>query len=463
MAEAPTSFGLGEVGKDFIAGTFAGCAGILTGHPFDTIKVRLQTQTHTPGTQLRYSGTIHCFVKIVREEKIRGLYKGMASPMAGVALINAMLFGVYGNSVRLLEGSGSAEPARRPSIQTVFIAGAASGLVNSFASCPIELVKTRLQIQMDSAVATNSGSSSLPSATPPATTITTTAAAPTAASGTGPTTHALAGSAPKTTAGAMATSAVPHRALHSFSVFSSSSPSSVPLSSALASFKAATSSPAPSGTTSSTSVIWSAVRRRLPLSRSLSTSATTKATATITPSATGAAAATAAATAEPLYKGPWDCFVRTVRQDGIRGIYRGLVPTMLRETPSYGVYFAAYEMLCLRLAGPGRSPDDLSAPALMLAGGASGMAGWLSTYPTDVVKSRMQADSMTNPQYRGFVDCVVKSYRAEGLGVFFRGFNATMVRAFPTNASTFVVYTMCMRLLGGVDTSQDHSHTRHME
>ncbi|XP_004342638.1 carnitine/acylcarnitine carrier protein [Capsaspora owczarzaki ATCC 30864] len=335
MAEAPTSFGLGEVGKDFIAGTFAGCAGILTGHPFDTIKVRLQTQTHTPGTQLRYSGTIHCFVKIVREEKIRGLYKGMASPMAGVALINAMLFGVYGNSVRLLEGSGSAEPARRPSIQTVFIAGAASGL----------------PLQRTTFICT----------------------------------CFLQG-------GHVESRALWHNLLD-----------------------------------------------------------------------IGAAAATAAATAEPLYKGPWDCFVRTVRQDGIRGIYRGLVPTMLRETPSYGVYFAAYEMLCLRLAGPGRSPDDLSAPALMLAGGASGMAGWLSTYPTDVVKSRMQADSMTNPQYRGFVDCVVKSYRAEGLGVFFRGFNATMVRAFPTNASTFVVYTMCMRLLGGVDTSQDHSHTRHME
>ncbi|CAB4034577.1 mitochondrial basic amino acids transporter-like, partial [Paramuricea clavata] len=48
---------------DFFAGSIGGVAGVIVGHPFDTVKVRLQTQPSSS-----YSGMIQCFSKIVREE-----------------------------------------------------------------------------------------------------------------------------------------------------------------------------------------------------------------------------------------------------------------------------------------------------------------------------------------------------------------------------------------------------------
>lgn len=51
--------------------TFLGAAGVLAGHPLDTVKARLQTQK--PGT---YRGPLHCFTSIVKKDNVRGLYKG---------------------------------------------------------------------------------------------------------------------------------------------------------------------------------------------------------------------------------------------------------------------------------------------------------------------------------------------------------------------------------------------------
>ena len=60
--------------KNTISGTAGGVAICLVGHPFDTLKIRLQTQSvHKPV----YSGLSDCFVKTLRWEGIGGLYKGV--------------------------------------------------------------------------------------------------------------------------------------------------------------------------------------------------------------------------------------------------------------------------------------------------------------------------------------------------------------------------------------------------
>lgn len=51
-----------------------GIAVCLVGHPFDTLKVRLQTQpVHNPV----YKGLADCFMKTLKWEGIGGLYKGV--------------------------------------------------------------------------------------------------------------------------------------------------------------------------------------------------------------------------------------------------------------------------------------------------------------------------------------------------------------------------------------------------
>lgn len=115
---------------------FLGCAGVLVGHPFDTVKVNLQTQDHLRPI---YRGTFHCLKTIIAKESFRGLYKGVTSPMAGVAFVNAIVFGVYGNVQRNMQNPTS--------LYTHFFAGTAAGLAQSIVCSPMELVKTRIQLQ----------------------------------------------------------------------------------------------------------------------------------------------------------------------------------------------------------------------------------------------------------------------------------------------------------------------------
>lgn len=102
------------------------------GHPLDTVKVHLQMQDPN---NARYGGTLSCLTKLVKAEGVRGIYRGMSSPLAGVAAINAIVFGVYGNVQRNLS-----EP---DSMVSCFLAGSTAGLCQSVFCSPMELAKIR--------------------------------------------------------------------------------------------------------------------------------------------------------------------------------------------------------------------------------------------------------------------------------------------------------------------------------
>jgi len=69
------------------------------------------------------------------------------------------------------------------------------------------------------------------------------------------------------------------------------------------------------------------------------------------------------------------------------------------------------------------------------------------TYPIDVVKSRIQVDGMMGEtKYCGMIDCFQKCYHEDrDIRVFFRGFNSTMLRAFPVNAATLTTVALVLR------------------
>jgi solute carrier family 25 carnitine/acylcarnitine transporter 20/29 len=73
----------------------------------------------------------------------------LASPFFGIAIINSLLFGVYGWALDKVSVNDNAPISGYNCFYNsrVFLAGAFSGLINSFLSCPIELVKIRLQNQ----------------------------------------------------------------------------------------------------------------------------------------------------------------------------------------------------------------------------------------------------------------------------------------------------------------------------
>lgn len=147
-----------------------------------------------------------------------------------------------------------------------------------------------------------------------------------------------------------------------------------------------------------------------------------------------------------LYKGPVDC-VRTLLRRG--ALYRGEAVTVLREAQAYGVWFLAFEWLMnsdARRNGVAR--ETIPAYKIAFYGGLAGEALWLGSYPLDVVKSKMQTDGFGKEQrYKTMRDCFRQTWRAEGMGGFWRGLGPTLLRAMPVSAGTFAVVEMTRRAL----------------
>jgi len=120
---------------DFLGGFFGGVVSTYVGHPLDTVKVRMQTQSKSNPI---YRGAFHCFTTIYRQEKIRGLYKGVTSPLLGIAGMNATLFTVSGAAMNILKED---KPINH------WWAGCIAGLAQCIIISPVEMIKTQMQIQ----------------------------------------------------------------------------------------------------------------------------------------------------------------------------------------------------------------------------------------------------------------------------------------------------------------------------
>ncbi|KAF8507474.1 mitochondrial carrier [Hysterangium stoloniferum] len=129
---------------DFVAGTVGGIVGLIVGFPLDTVKVRFQDPATT--TIYHRLGTFSTIAKILHDERLPGLYKGIMSPMASYAFLNGLIFSSYGYLMKLQLGQESQEPT----IAQITLAGAGSGIVASLITCPTDLVKIRQQALINS-------------------------------------------------------------------------------------------------------------------------------------------------------------------------------------------------------------------------------------------------------------------------------------------------------------------------
>ncbi|KAI0657300.1 mitochondrial carrier [Cubamyces menziesii] len=125
--------------NELIAGSVGGAAQVIVGQPLDTIKTRAQT---APAGMFR--GPMDILTQTLRKEGFFALYKGMASPLVGIAGVNSLLFAAYGVSKRLIS------PFPQLSLKEIAAAGAIAGAVNSVLASPVEMFKVRMQGQYGS-------------------------------------------------------------------------------------------------------------------------------------------------------------------------------------------------------------------------------------------------------------------------------------------------------------------------
>lgn len=137
---------------EFFAGWVGGLSTLIVGHPFDTVKVRLQGVAFDH-RQVTYRNSMDCALKILKSDGVTGFYRGVAAPMLSVGVANAAMFGTYAQVLgyftaqRQLEESFS-ESMRNSAHLSLFenvCCAAAGGVAHALVMTPFEMVRIRLQ------------------------------------------------------------------------------------------------------------------------------------------------------------------------------------------------------------------------------------------------------------------------------------------------------------------------------
>jgi solute carrier family 25 carnitine/acylcarnitine transporter 20/29 len=79
-----------------------------------------------------------------------------------------------------------------------------------------------------------------------------------------------------------------------------------------------------------------------------------------------------------------------------------------------------------------------------VAGSFSGFIVGFLNYPFDVIKAKIQSDTLSNPKYKGIMDCIRKTTKAEGVNGLYKGLATNVARAVPCNAIYFGLFHYTM-------------------
>ncbi len=319
-----------EAWKDFAAGSAGGAAGIFVGHPWDTVRIRLQVHS-THAESLKQEHIAHLISQnnkatrglsymsilkgTIKKEGFFSLYRGMTAPLLGEMANNCVLFGLYSAYLKPFVTNSTFAQKYLSETGSDFVSGALAGLCISFIIQPSELIKIRLQMNT--------------------------------------------------------------QGLHEL---------------------------------------------------------------------------------QEGKRGFYDCARHVYLKQGglIKGLFAGYSATIIRELSFNGVYFAAYEgskRWCRNKYQIERGQE--SALMVLTSGGVAGTVAWALTYPTDVVKSIMQADE--GKKKLTLTEAYQQCRRSKTL---WRGLVPTLVRAYPVNAMTFLVYEWVSRVLNGTTEAQEINSTQ---
>jgi len=126
---------------------------------------------------------------------------------------------------------------------------------------------------------------------------------------------------------------------------------------------------------------------------------------------------------ERQFNGLIDVYTKTLKTDGIQGLYRGFVISCVGIVVYRGCYFGFYDTLKPIVLG-----DNAGLMASFVLGYVVTISSGLVSYPIDTIRRRMMMTSGEAVKYSGSIDCAVKVIKAEGFMSLMKGAGANILR-----------------------------------
>lgn len=140
------------------------------------------------------------------------------------------------------------------------------------------------------------------------------------------------------------------------------------------------------------------------------------------------------------YRSTVDAARKILALEGWRGLYKGLGPSLL-GLAHVAIQFPLYERIKMAmLAGQERGDERVFVAVVLLASMVSKVTAAVVTYPHEVLRTRLQSQSGPKPKYRGIVHGACTMWREEGLLGFYRGLGTTIMRVVPASAVTLLTF-----------------------
>jgi len=150
---------------------------------------------------------------------------------------------------------------------------------------------------------------------------------------------------------------------------------------------------------------------------------------------------------KPRYKGFFHGMKVIIAENGIAGIYKGLIPTILKQSTNQAIRFFVYNYVTNSLKGENKN-RKLTMYETFFSGVLAGAASVFGNTPIDVVKTRMQG--LEAHKYKNAIDCTVKIWKHEGFLAFYKGTTPRLGRVCLDVGLVFTIYEQISSLLNKI-------------
>jgi len=123
------------------------------------------------------------------------------------------------------------------------------------------------------------------------------------------------------------------------------------------------------------------------------------------------------------YNGMFDVYAKTIKSDGVQGLYRGFVISCVGIFIYRGMYFGLYDSIKPLVLG-----ENASVFLSFILGWIVTVTAGLMSYPIDTIRRRMMMTSGQAVKYKGSMDCAVQVLKNEGPMSLMKGAGANILR-----------------------------------